>query len=162
MGALLIKSFNFEATCKRRQMTLVETRLIAKLFKQLIKREVKKKKVNQIGYRLQLMYGREGETPPNQTPHACLPGTVCKKDTSFLPSSAVISSKPGKHCLSAKTRDENKSFVSWGKKKILKKKKKTRCCHGNSQHTRAGRTACSLCSPFSPRFLIKDRDVAVK
>lgn len=90
MATLLIKSFNSEATWKRRQVTLVESRLIVKLFKQLIKREVKKKKKKGEPNRLQIAInvrckpGREGETPPNQRLHACQEQSARGKQFSSL------------------------------------------------------------------------------
>lgn len=130
-------------------MTLVGSRLIIKLFKQLIKR--KKKKVNQIGYRLQLMYAanRAGSERPRlirSCTHACQEQFVRRQPALF-----IISSKPS-DTLSSTWK--NKSFVSWGGKK--KKEKKTpRCCYGNPQHTRAGRTVSSLSSPFVPILWLK-------
>lgn len=90
MATLLIKSFNSEATWKRRQVTLVDARLIVKLFKQLIKREVKKKKKKkgepnrlQIAINVRCKPGREGETPPNQRLHACQEPSARRKAVFF-------------------------------------------------------------------------------
>lgn len=124
MATLLIKSFNSEATWKRRQVTL-ESRLIVKLFEQLIKREVKKKKGEpnrlQIAINVRCKPGREGETPPNQRLHACQEQSARRKAV-FFPHQPLLAANQENTVQVRKHVMKTKALSLGGKKKIIKKK----------------------------------------